>query len=47
VSDYCGGGELFHTLTQQGLVLEDVARGYLAEMVCALEYLHAHGIVHR
>jgi serine/threonine protein kinase len=31
----------------QGLILEDVARFYVAEMVLALEHLHSLGIIHR
>ena len=47
MSDFCGGGELFAALNRQGLVLEEAARVYLAEIVLALEYLHNRGIVHR
>lgn len=47
VSDYCSGGELFHHLRRHGLVLEEAARVYLAEILLALEYLHGAGIVHR
>jgi serine/threonine protein kinase len=47
VSDFCSGGELFHHLGQQGIVLEDTAKMFLAEIVLALEYLHDNGIIHR
>jgi serine/threonine protein kinase len=47
ISDYCAGGELFNALRKQGLLLEDAARVYLAELVLALEHLHARGVVHR
>jgi hypothetical protein len=47
VSDFCGGGELFAALNRRGMVLEDAARVYLAQIVLALEYLHSHGIIHR
>jgi serine/threonine protein kinase len=47
ISDYCAGGELFNALRKHGLLLEDAARVYLAELVLALEHLHAHGVVHR
>ena len=32
VSDFCAGGELFHALTKQGLVLEATAKVYIAEV---------------
>lgn len=47
VSDFCAGGELFHHLGRQGMVMEDAARIYIAEIILAIEYLHAHGIIHR
>lgn len=31
----------------QGLIMEDTARFYVAEMVLALEHLHSKGIIHR
>ena len=40
-------GELFAALNRQGLVLEDAARVYLAQIVLALCYMHERGIVHR
>ena len=47
VMDYLSGGELFFHLRKHGLILEDTARFYVAEMVLALEHLHAKGIIHR
>ncbi|ETW07747.1 AGC protein kinase [Aphanomyces invadans] len=47
VMPYIPGGELFHTLHKQGLLLEHTACFYAAEMVLALEYLHGQGIIHR
>lgn len=47
VMDYLSGGELFFHLRKQGLILEDTARFYVAEMVLALEHLHSQGIIHR
>ncbi|KDO33815.1 AGC protein kinase [Saprolegnia parasitica CBS 223.65] len=47
VMQYVPGGELFHTLSKQGLLLERTACFYAAEMVLALEYLHGMGIIHR
>eukprot|EP00953_Heterococcus_sp_UTEX-ZZ885_P009736 5709-Heterococcus_DN1.PRE.2 len=45
--EYLPGGELFYHLSKQGLLLEANALFYSAEMVLALEHLHANGIVHR
>ena len=47
VMNYLSGGELFFHLNKQGLILEDTARFYVAEMVLALEHLHSKGIIHR
>ncbi|TMW65732.1 hypothetical protein Poli38472_008374 [Pythium oligandrum] len=47
VMPFVAGGELFHHLHKEGLLLEDAARFYAAEMVLALEHLHGHGIIHR
>ena len=47
ISDYCAGGELFNALRKHGLLLEAAARVYLGELVLALEYMHACGVVHR
>jgi serine/threonine protein kinase len=47
VMDYLPGGELFFHLRKQGLILEDTARFYGAELVLALEHLHSKGIIHR
>lgn len=47
ISDYCAGGELFNTLRKQGLILESAARVYAAEIVLALEHMHAMGVIHR
>ena len=47
LSDYCAGGELFNTLRKHGLLLENAARVYLAQLVLALQYMHEEGVVHR
>ncbi|CAK4359064.1 unnamed protein product [Aphanomyces euteiches] len=47
VMPYIPGGELFHTLHKEGLLLEHTACFYAAEIVLALEYLHGRGIIHR
>ncbi|RLN59248.1 hypothetical protein BBJ28_00010493 [Nothophytophthora sp. Chile5] len=47
VMPFVAGGELFHHLHKEGLLLESSAKFYAAEMVLALEHLHARGIIHR
>ncbi|KAG7387252.1 hypothetical protein PHYPSEUDO_014538 [Phytophthora pseudosyringae] len=47
VMPFVAGGELFHHLHKQGLLLESSAKFYAAEMVLALEHLHSKGIIHR
>ena len=44
---YVPGGELFGMLREEGLLLEDRARFYAAEMVLALEHLHSLRVIHR
>ncbi|KAF9676598.1 hypothetical protein SADUNF_Sadunf08G0019300 [Salix dunnii] len=43
----CEGGELFDQITRKGRLSEDEARFYAAEVVDALEYIHAMGLIHR
>jgi len=47
--DYAAGGDLFHHLRKaRGGRLHHMPAGfYVAEMICALKYLHNHDIVHR
>jgi protein kinase X len=45
--EYVMGGELFTHLRRAKRFSTDVARFYCAEVVAALEYLHAKGIVYR
>lgn len=48
VMDYKNGGELFtHLQRDGGRFEEDKVRFYLCEIVLALSYLHAHGIIYR
>jgi len=47
IMDFLGGGELFLRLGRQGIFLEKSAMIYLAEIILALEFLHARGILHR
>ncbi|GAB4827722.1 Serine/threonine-protein kinase AtPK2/AtPK19 [Ancistrocladus abbreviatus] len=47
VLDFVNGGHLFFQLYHHGLFREDLARVYAAEIVSAVAYLHANGIMHR
>jgi len=47
VLDYCQGGELFFHLSRFRKFPEPVACYYTAELVCALGFLHEHGIIYR
>eukprot|EP00946_MAST-07B_sp_MAST-7B-sp1_P000052 g52.t1 len=45
--EYCPGGDMLSLLQEMGVLDEDVARHYLAEITLALGALHALGVVHR
>ncbi|SCV01261.1 LAMI_0G10352g1_1 [Lachancea mirantina] len=47
VMDYIEGGELFSLLRKSQRFPNPVAKFYAAEVVLALEYLHAHNIIYR
>ena len=47
VLDYCAGGELFFHLSRERRFAEPTARFYVAELVLALAFLHAKGVVYR
>eukprot|EP00128_Syssomonas_multiformis_P004724 Colp12_sorted_trinity150504_noHs@10514 len=47
ILDYLSGGELFMQLEKEGIFMETTAAFYLAEVVLALNHLHAQGIVYR
>lgn len=47
VQEFCRGGELFRRMEVERMMLEDHARFYLCEIVCALEYLHGLDIIYR
>ena len=47
VMDFCPGGELFFHLHNLGRLAEDLARFYFAEVLLALEYLHANSVIYR
>ncbi|ORX94238.1 Pkinase-domain-containing protein [Basidiobolus meristosporus CBS 931.73] len=41
------GGELFNYIVDNGKMMEDVARRFFQQIICAVEYCHRHKIVHR
>jgi len=49
IMDYCAGGEFFRILQRQPhkCMTEDQVRFYAAEVLLALEYLHAKGFIYR
>ncbi|KAJ3378895.1 hypothetical protein HDU84_007222 [Entophlyctis sp. JEL0112] len=47
VVDYFNGGELFYHLQQNRVFPEEVAKFFVAEITCALEFLHGRGIAYR
>jgi serine/threonine protein kinase len=47
VQEFCRGGELFRRMEVERMMLEEHAKFYLTEIVCALEYLHTLDIVYR
>ncbi|KAG1052365.1 hypothetical protein G6F46_001403 [Rhizopus delemar] len=47
ILEYATGGELFTHMAAEHMFSEDVARFYLAELLLAIEHLHALGIVYR
>ena len=47
LQEFCNGGELFRRMEVERMMTEDVARFYLCEIVCAIEYLHDQDIVYR
>ena len=47
VMEYSNGGDIASLLRNMGALDEHVARRYISEVVLALEYCHAQGIIHR
>ena len=47
VMEYLNGGDCSALVKSMGSLDEEWARRYIAEVVLALEYLHARGIIHR
>ncbi|KAK2950114.1 putative Ribosomal protein S6 kinase alpha-6 [Blattamonas nauphoetae] len=46
IMQFQAGGDLYSFLTAMGYFSEEVAKQYLCEIVLAVEFLHAHNIVH-
>jgi hypothetical protein len=47
VMDFVNGGTLYFWMRKMGTLVEEQAWFYAAELLLALEHLHAHSIVHR
>lgn len=47
VMPYVGGGDLFRVLDREGTLPEHAARFYVCELICALDHIHAVGVVYR
>jgi protein-serine/threonine kinase len=47
VLEFCRGGELYRQISKKHRFPEDHIRFYSAQMILALEYLHARNIVYR
>lgn len=47
ITQFCSGGDLSQYLELEGSFSEAKARGYIAEMICAIECLHEHNIIFR
>jgi len=45
--EFCPGGEMFYHMQSQGVFNESRTKLYMAEIVCALSYLHELGIIYR
>ncbi|XP_077117144.1 uncharacterized protein LOC143773632 isoform X1 [Ranitomeya variabilis] len=44
--DYMAGGDLFHHMEDSMLFNTKTIRLFAAEMVCGLQFLHEHGVIH-
>ncbi len=47
VLDFLRGGDLFTRLSKEVMFTEDDVKFYMAELVLALDHLHALGIIYR
>lgn len=47
ILEYCASGDLFHLIETHGKLDEGLSSNYFKQIVSALSYCHAKGIVHR
>ncbi|KAL3997325.1 Protein kinase domain family protein [Acanthocheilonema viteae] len=47
IMEYVPGGDMMQLLINKGLFDEKLARFYIAELTCAIEYVHSLGFIHR
>uniref|UniRef100_A0A8R1HMT4 non-specific serine/threonine protein kinase n=1 Tax=Caenorhabditis japonica TaxID=281687 RepID=A0A8R1HMT4_CAEJA len=47
IMEYVPGGDMMTLLIQKGIFNESLARFYIAELTCAIEYVHSVGFIHR
>ena len=47
ILEFCSGGELFQLIVDKGKLTEEETKPILDQILKALKYLHANGIVHR
>ncbi|CAI2302317.1 unnamed protein product [Caenorhabditis sp. 36 PRJEB53466] len=47
IMEYVPGGDMMTLLIQKGIFEESLARFYIAELTCAIEYVHSVGFIHR
>uniref|UniRef100_A0A0N5AAX8 non-specific serine/threonine protein kinase n=1 Tax=Syphacia muris TaxID=451379 RepID=A0A0N5AAX8_9BILA len=47
VMEYVPGGDMMQLLILKGFFEEKLARFYIAELTCAIEYVHSLGFIHR
>lgn len=45
--DFINGGELFRRLRKNGPFDEETSKFYIAEIMCAIDYLHKKNIIYR
>ncbi|KAI1731567.1 protein kinase domain-containing protein [Ditylenchus destructor] len=47
IMEYVPGGDMMQLLINKGIFSERLARFYIAELTCAIEYVHGLGFIHR
>lgn len=47
IMEYVPGGDMMQLLINKGIFYEKLARFYIAELTCAIEYVHSLGFIHR